>query len=490
MHANVQSKKTSIRNAQFEDLFHKWFVRYNPLYFISASCFIFGIFLVSRGMHKINWIDGQIILTAVIESYEILLLAGSFILFRMVSQYRPAVMLAVLNIIFLFDCTFQTAHISYVKDIGGISTLIWLILFAAKLKALAWIFRLKISIIGYIAPILAAVGIAGTPYLLSYTSLDKSIVHLMVTWHGIVLAALVLWFKPTVVYRKELDESGKAILRNLSDAAWKLWGGFYLYHLVSWIVFFDVQIYLANFAPIFLLLPFVSEKEEFTWAGSILAVVFSLSQPSAFWLTATFTGVVCCLKGWKGSQPRLYIGALLTAHLALLTLGWKHYPFPEPSLWLAAFTGIGLLVIAWIFRLISAFLVALTGVVLFWSLSGPHGIMEWGSIFIAIGFTTLISGIIINWKLKPTFQKAEKGQIPLPFEFPDDKPTDIEPFQEQGERELRNRMSNILKDPCPYCKINTRAGKDVCDECGKVLSSAAQMNRKQSENPDPSSGQE
>jgi len=218
-------------------------------------------------MHNINWIDGQIILTAVIESYEILLLSSSFILYRFVSQYRPAVMLAVLNIIFLFDCTFQTEHISAVKYLGGISTVIWLILFALKLKALTWIFRLKISIVGYIVPILAAIGVAGTPYLFTYTNIDKSIIHSIITWYGIVLAVLVLWFRPTVICRNELGKNGKAILRRVSNAAWMIWGGFDLYHLVSWLIFFDVEINLANVAPVFLILPFVSEKEEFTWAG-------------------------------------------------------------------------------------------------------------------------------------------------------------------------------------------------------------------------------
>jgi hypothetical protein len=80
MNQNNPSKKITFSNNYINHLFYKWFVKYNPLYFISALCFVFGVFLVSRGMHKIYWIDGQIILTAVIESYEILLLAGSFIL--------------------------------------------------------------------------------------------------------------------------------------------------------------------------------------------------------------------------------------------------------------------------------------------------------------------------------------------------------------------------------------------------------------------------
>ena len=67
-------------NSYLNKLCYEWFVRYNPLYFVSAACFIFGVLLVSKGISDIDWIDGQIILTGVIEFYQILALAGSFIL--------------------------------------------------------------------------------------------------------------------------------------------------------------------------------------------------------------------------------------------------------------------------------------------------------------------------------------------------------------------------------------------------------------------------
>ena len=133
MNQDKQTKQLTFSNDFIDQLFYKWFVKYNPLYFISALCFVFGVFLVSRGMHKIDWIDGQIILTAVIESYEILLLVGSFILYRKVSQNRPATILALLNIIFLFDCTFQTEHLSTLGYLGGFLTLIWLTLLQQKI---------------------------------------------------------------------------------------------------------------------------------------------------------------------------------------------------------------------------------------------------------------------------------------------------------------------------------------------------------------------
>jgi hypothetical protein len=448
-------------------LFYKWFVKYNPLYFLSAGCFVFGVFLVSKGMHNINWIDGQIILTAIIESYQILLLAGGFILYRMVSQTRPAVILAVMNIFFLFDCTFQTEHLSSVQYLGGISTILWILLFSLKLKALTWIFRLKLPVVGFLVPVFAAIGIAGTPYFLYYTQIDESLIHLIMTWYGVLLAVLFLWFRPTVSCRNELAAESKTILLRVSNAAWMIWGGFYLYHLVSWIRFFDIDINLANVAPIFIILPFITEDEGFTWAGCILTIIFSLSNPSLFWFAALLAGLAFCLKGWKNRQPRLYIGAILAIHISMLTVGWQNYPLPEPSLWFCVSTGIGLLVIGWIFRLISAFAIVLLGTIIFWNPRGPRDSIEWGSLFIAIGFTTLVAGIIMNWKLRLTFTNTARGQINLPLEMPDNMPFADKKLQARDRRELRRKMLKDLKNECPYCKFNLKTGKENCDECGK-----------------------
>jgi hypothetical protein len=253
----------SYNNSYLNELCYEWFVRYNPLYFVSAACFIFGVFLVSKGIYDIDWIDGQIILTGVIEFYQILALAGSFILYRILGQTRPAVILAIMNIVFLFDCTYQTEHLSYVPYIGGFLSVLWVVLFAVKLKFLTSIFRLKLPVVGFIAPILAALGIAATPHLLYYTTLDPALIHLAMTWYGVGLVLLVLWRRPDVICRTELKGFSKTVLRRAAKAAWMIWGGFYLFHLISWIRFFDIVITFANVAPVFVLIAFFSKREEF-----------------------------------------------------------------------------------------------------------------------------------------------------------------------------------------------------------------------------------
>ena len=466
MNKNAQTKQLTFSNDFINELMYKWFVKYNPLYFISAMCFIFGVFLVSRGMHTIEGIDGQIILTAVIESYEMLLLVGSFVLYRKISQHRPATILAVLNIVFLFDCTFQTEHISTLGYLGGISSVIWLLLFVAKLKTLMWIFRLKVPVVGFLVPVLAALGIVGTPYLLDYTNLDKSIIHLAITWYGVMLAVLVLWFRPAVVSKDKLDPQKEVILLRISNAAWLIWGGLYLYHIISWIRIWDIVIPLAHVAPLFIITPFITDEEGFTWAGCTLAILFSVNTPSLFGLTALLAAMVFCLKGWQNQQPRLYMGALLALHFSLSSFGAESHSLSDPPLWLAVSTGLGLVAIGWIYRLISAFLIVLVGVFVFWNPRGPQGIMEWGSLLITIGFATLIGGILMNWKLRFFEVTPKTAQVPPPLDIPNNRPQADKYLQTRDRREMRRQMLQNLKDYCPYCKFNLKTGNEKCDECG------------------------
>jgi hypothetical protein len=161
------------------------------------------------------------------------------------------------------------------------------------------------------------------------------------------------------------------------------------------------------------------------------------------------------------------MGALLALHLSLSSFGGESLSFSDPPVYLAVSTGLGLLALGWIYRLISAFLIVLVGVFVFWNPRGPQGIFEWGSLLIAIGFATLIGGIIMNWKLRFLAIDTGKGQIPPPLEIPKNAPYANKYLQAQDRKEMRRKMLQDLKDYCPYCKFNLKTGKDKCNECGK-----------------------
>jgi len=177
-------------------LLHYWFVQYNPLYCFSALCVLCGTFLVTNGLETIGWEQGQILLTIVIQAYEILLLISTALLFRVAGQRRPAVILGIVEVFFLFDPTFQTMTIAHLGTTGLVMSTAWVVMVLVKLEILAWIFRLKTSPTALILPALAAVGVAGMPYALGYTGAANGTIHLIATWYVVGLVAVFLWTPP------------------------------------------------------------------------------------------------------------------------------------------------------------------------------------------------------------------------------------------------------------------------------------------------------
>src|SRR5579862_5860650 len=90
-------------------LLRHFFVEFNPLYFISAFCVLSGVFLVARNLDGLGFtsIEAQhFVLFGVIQLYELLVIAGAAFLAHRAGATRPAVLLALLECVLLFDCTF------------------------------------------------------------------------------------------------------------------------------------------------------------------------------------------------------------------------------------------------------------------------------------------------------------------------------------------------------------------------------------------------
>ena len=409
-------------------LLHYWFIQYNPLYFVSALCVLFGMFLVSRGLVEMGWTRGQMLLTAVIQAYEILLIVGAAILFRLAGEYRPAVILGLLEVFFLYDCTFQTEIIATFERIGIVLTVGWIALVALKLMALARAFRLKIVVFVLIIPVLAAIGVAGTPYLLKSAMIEKNMAHLLATWLGVALVFSVLWIRPKVTCAIPLEEWGQTVLRRATKSAWMIWAGFYFYHIITWFGMFDITFALAPLVPFFLLVPFKFNTEESVWASGLGAFAFSLMQMDFFTFSPIMlmTGVAFGLQAWRMRQNRLYLGALVSLHIACWTIGWHTWPPPAQNWWLNLATGSILLLMAWRLRLTSALLIAILGILpvlkkvviaIFSFIKAvilsiysvlksflPQSLLGWGILLLAVGFMALIIGVAINWTQR---QKAE-----------------------------------------------------------------------------------
>jgi len=375
---------------------HYWFVQYNPLYFFSALCILFGMFLISRGLVELDWSQGQLLLTVVMQLYEIVLIIGGALLFRFKGNYRPAVILGLIEIFFLFDCTFRTEMMTTMGIVGGITSVVWVALVAFKLMALVWMFHLKVPSVVIIIPTLAAMGIAGVPHALELLKEDQVLITLGAIWYGVILMVSVQTIRPRIDCTITLDDWGKTVLNRVKKTALLMWSGFYLFHLMTWIEMFDIPFSYAYAGPFFLFW-FFPKKEIWTWVGGLVIIGLTSVMPSAVTSTAFIVAIFYGLKARQTKRHRFYLGAVIYSYLACWAMGWKGGLLPEPNLWLILTTTMILVVMAWYWRLLSAVpatvLVMLSGAEIFL----PQGSFQWGSFILVIGFTTLIAGIAVNW---------------------------------------------------------------------------------------------
>ncbi len=380
------------------ELLHRWFVRYNPLYFFSALCVLGGVFLVSRGLDEVGWREGKVFLTAVLETYQLLLIAAAALLYRVARQTRPAVLLGLLEAVFFLDCTLQTESLAALESRSLAAA--WGLMAALKLAALAWAFRLRPAATAFLVPLLAAAALAATPQILDLENADRPAVHLLVTWLAAGLAALVLEVRPRMVSLRPLDPSGAAALQRLTAAVWGIWGGLFLLHLAAWTAIYGVPLTVSHAVPFLLLATLRARREIGVWAGAAAAMAVAAAAPAAAAPAALLAAVLFVLQARRLGQDRLYLGAVMALHLAIRTAGWQQGPPPEAGWALMLATAAALLLLAWHLRLPAALVPLPLGLYEIRHQLLGLGALELGSALLLIGFLALFAGVAVNWRAR------------------------------------------------------------------------------------------
>ncbi len=403
-----QQKTTPSSSHRLRQLLHYWFVQYNPLYFFSALCVLLGMFLITRELPQLNWQQGHIFASAVMQAYELMLISGAALLFRGASQYRPSVILGLLAVFFMFDCTLLTEGFATTSLIYAI---VWICMIPIKITVLVYAFRLKASWAFWVIPVLAGSGIAVTPHLMQSSASANLTILVMASWFGLLLASAVIEKRPLVRCTVELDTWGLSVLRKSINAVWMIWCGFYCYHLIVWDQLFGVMPGLVRFVPLAVIIPLLNKKESHTWIACIAAITVAFWCPPAVAPTALGVGLFLSLMAQsRPLQRRLIVGAVSAFYIACQTLGWQQWPLPPLNMAVNLVTAAVLLLIAWRLRMRCALLPLLFGLIpvivryipliirLLKSLSG----FEWGVILLLIGFIALVVGVAVNWNMRKT----------------------------------------------------------------------------------------
>lgn len=460
LHANPTARDTAQHPAHdtyFRRLMHRWLVEYNPLYLLSAMLVLGGMILTSRGLAREGSLYGEIGVAAIAEVYAATLIGGAALLTR-IGQRRPAVMLALLTMLYQCDLTLQTEASPYLGAVGTAATVAWLALFVAKLFALAWAMKLRLSKAAYATAAFAALGLAILPRFLH--ELDpRAATGLVALWlfgtftlHGVASAGGVTSAVP-------LDAWGATVLRRAVRASWSLGAVLFVAHVMFWSTQHPVS--LAALLPVaFLLAARRMRSEGVTWLVVAATLAFAaVSMPSAFAVTALMATATLVLRALLPSVPssespkanavaardeagpyrallsgdrarwapstavpvfvaqtfdmvdqaermRLLTGALFTLHLAVWTVGWTGGHWPAHVLVLDLATAVAALLLAWRARVRVALVPLAAGamhlVVRAHLVPAPRSLLEWGATAVGLGFALLLASLLASYRLRAT----------------------------------------------------------------------------------------
>jgi len=233
-------------------LLHRWFIRYNPLYFASALFVLAGVFLAATGLRHDD-LRSHAALAGITELYQFALLGAAWMLLRWTKQKRPAVILGIVSLVFLFDLTLCSERLA---SLGSKS--IWIsaavgALAVTKLKLIEKIFRLR-TIAG--AFTVAAAVLAALPLMphaiekFAGHDLIRAPLHLAFAGSG---AALLAWalLRGRAPFWSDLiaDDWGVTVMSRIESVVPWLVTGFFLVHAVAWSVYLSVPLTPAHAAP-------------------------------------------------------------------------------------------------------------------------------------------------------------------------------------------------------------------------------------------------
>jgi hypothetical protein len=422
-------------------LLHRWLIEYNPLYLLSAALVLAGTFLCSRGLADEESFFGPLGVAAVAEVYAVCLIGGAALLMR-IGQRRPAVMLAMLTVLYQWDLTLHTERTPY---FGTWAAAVWVLVFAGKLHALAWAMKLRLSRGAAGTAILAGLGLAAFPLHLHHLE-PRQAGSLIAVW---VFALASLHGSATVTSLASLEAWGATVLQRAVRAAAVVSALLIAGHVLLWS--WQQDIFLAALVPVApLVLVRRVRGEARVWALVLGTLAFvGAAMPAAFSVTALLAAAALALRALSPSLPmehqrvqvatrpvppyrasvldappeeaevvtsvvatpldpdaqkRLLAGAIFAAYLSAWTLGWSGGSWPAHLAALDVLLTAAVIAAAWRARLRVALAPLLGTYVHFVAQAGlmpvPRSLVEWGASAVGLGFALLVGSLATSYRLR------------------------------------------------------------------------------------------
>ena len=425
-------------------LFHRWFVKYNPVDLVSALLVLSGLHLVSRGLTQEGSTFGSLGVALLAEAYAAALVAGAALLTRN-GQKRPAVLLALLVVLYQADLTLHTETCAVLGSAGVLATTLWIGIFGAKIFALSRALRVRIGARALATAFVGGTGLALLPYGLFHLAPNAKGALLAV--FGVALHALFpRRVEDSVMPAEALDPWSKIVLRRVVVATWSIWSVLLILHVGFWASETSI-----DFTPVFVSALFAAAAsragERRLW-GVILgtSALVALAAPAELSIVSWLAALTLIVRAATASRSRtsngpqvdevepspyrrstdtspdgahappeagevflprgaqerlrLFTGALVAAYVGVWTLAWHGGPMPSHHVAVDALFVAAGLAMTWRLgaRLVLVFVPTLIGHALAASglIPKPQSLVEWGSIALVVGFLLLFGSLAIS----------------------------------------------------------------------------------------------
>lgn len=426
---------------------HRWFVEYNPLYLVSALLVLGGLTPISRATAESSSAYLQVgAVAAIAELYAFALIAGAALLTR-IGLRRPAVMLCLVTALYQCDLTLLTERQVYLGLAGATAVAVWLFLFVAKIHALAWAMRLRLSRSAVAVPAFGALGMAIMPHVLQHG--DAASKSAVVGVWVFTLFAAGLWSSREVISTASLDAWGRTVLARSLRAIWILWASLVTVHVLFWCHEFGAS--PAVLVPVaILLVTRWLRGETSVWCAAAGALFYtSATEPRSFWIVSLLAAATLMLRALRrptliehaadepqDSTPyrassseappprvtfgfarsdrdamlRLFNGSIFAVYLSAWTFGWSSGALPQHVLALDVMFVAAAVLLVWKART----KLILAPLALTWLhagaqaglISAPTSALQWGLTSVGSGFVLLLGSLAIAWRLRAATEPA------------------------------------------------------------------------------------